>query len=297
LSQPALTQSSPGGRFNAGTPNAATSGGNSTGPNTAYHTAHDFNRDGKSDIAWRDTTSDATSGDLGIWLMNGTQVLNSTVVASVPYPLWTIIGLGDFNGDGYADFLWRDTAGDLAIWEMNGAQVLNPSATGVATVTGWSVIGIGDFNGDGMSDILWTDNNGNYTIWEMNGTTVLNPGAATWVGYVATNWKVIGTGDFNGDGKSDILWVDQNGDYAIWEMNGTQVINPGAQYIATVPAPWSVIKVGDYNGDGMSDILWTDNNGNYTIWEMNGTTVLNPGAATWVGYVATNRAVQLPVGE
>jgi hypothetical protein len=135
---------------------------------------------------WRDI-----SGNVAIWDINGTQILNptATFVANVTYPLWTIIGLGDFNGDGYSDILWRDTSGDLALWEMNGTRVLNPTATFVATVPGWSVVGTGDFNGDGMSDILWTNGNGVYAIWEMNGTQVLNP-TATAVASVATTWSV-----------------------------------------------------------------------------------------------------------
>ena len=32
------------------------------------------------------------------------------------------------------------------------------------------------------------------------------------------------TGDFNGDGKSDILWRNTNGEMAIWLMNGAQVL-------------------------------------------------------------------------
>jgi FG-GAP-like repeat len=252
---------------------------------------HDFNGDHKSDIAWRDTTTDSTSGVLAIWEMSGMQVLNptATTVGNVPYPQWTIIGISDFNGDGYADILWRDTNNDLAIWEMNGTQILNPTATFVAIVPGWSVVGTGDFNGDGKSDILWTDGNGNYAIWEMNGTQILNP-TATFVAFVSTNWSVVGTGDFNGDGKSDILWKDGTGDYAIWEMNGTQILNPSASFVATVSAPWSVIRVGDFNGDGMSDLLWTDGNGNYAIWEMNGTQILNP-TATFVAFVSTNWSV------
>jgi hypothetical protein len=245
---------------------------------------HDFNGDGMSDIAWRDTTADSTSGALAIWEMNGTQVLNPSTlsVTSVAYPLWTIIGLGDFNGDSNADFLWRDSAGNLAIWEMNGTQISN--AVGLGPVTGWSGIGVGDFNGDGMSDLLWTDGSGNYAIWEMNGTTVLNPNA-DYVGFVGSPWSVVGTGDFNGDGMSDILWTDGSGNYAIWEMNGTQLKNPNATAVGNVSAPWSVIRIGDFNGDGMSDLLWTDRSGNYVIWEMNGTTVINP-SATYVGQVA-----------
>ena len=49
----------------------------------------------------------------------------------------------------------------------------------------------------------------------------------------------IGTGDFNDDGHSDILWQNTSGQVAIWEMNGTNVIseanvgaNPGTSWLA-----------------------------------------------------------------
>ena len=41
------------------------------------------------------------------------------------------------------------------------------------------------------------------------------------------SWKAIGTGDFNDDGHSDILWQNTNGQAAIWEMNGTNEIGGG----------------------------------------------------------------------
>ena len=52
--------------------------------------SHDFNGDGYSDIAWRDT-----SGDVAIWLMNGTSILNPTAsyVGTVP-TAWSIQGAG-----------------------------------------------------------------------------------------------------------------------------------------------------------------------------------------------------------
>jgi hypothetical protein len=35
------------------------------------------------------------------------------------------------------------------------------------------------------------------------------------------SWHIVGSGDYNGDGKSDILWQNDNGQASIWLMNGT----------------------------------------------------------------------------
>ena len=62
-------------------------------------------------------------------------------------------------------------------------------------------------------------------VWLMDGTTVLSSAA---VGSNPGPTGRSGTGDFNGDGKSDILWQHDNGTAAIWTMDGTDVLSIGA---------------------------------------------------------------------
>jgi hypothetical protein len=40
------------------------------------------------------------------------------------------------------------------------------------------------------------------------------------------SWHVAAAADFNGDGKSDILWQHDNGLPAIWTMGGTTMAQP-----------------------------------------------------------------------
>ena len=135
----------------------------------------------------------------------------------------------------------------------------------------WKVVGTGDFNGDGKSDILFQNTDGQAAIWEMDGTNPI-AGGSQWVGAnPGPDWKVVGTGDFNGDGKSDILFQNTDGQAAIWEMNGTNPIAGGSRWVANPGPDWKVVGTGDYNGDGKSDILFQNTGGQAAIWEMDGT--------------------------
>jgi hypothetical protein len=64
------------------------------------------------------------------------------------------------------------------------------------------------------------------------------------VGNVPTTWSIVETGDFNGDGKSDILWRDTSGNVGMWFMNGTTVLNPNTAGIGNVPIAWAIQGAG-----------------------------------------------------
>ena len=96
------------------------------------------------------------------------------------------------------------------------------------------------------------------------------------------SWHLIGSGDFNGDGMSDLLWQNDNGTPAIWLMNG---MTPTSKVALTNPGPsWYVIGAEDLNGDSKSDIVFQNDNGEPGVWLMNGTTptlqigLFDPGA-------------------
>ena len=62
--------------------------------------------------------------------------------------------------------------------------------------------------------------------------------------------------DFNGDGKSDILWRNSStGENYIALMDGAAWMSDSA-YFNTVPAPWKIAGYGDFDGDGKADVLW-----------------------------------------
>ena len=79
--------------------------------------------------------------------------------------------------------------------------------------------------------------------------------------------------DFNGDGKSDILWRNDFGSVAVWQMNGATVTAGSLTSIPNIDASWKAAGTGDFNGDRKSDILWRNTNGSIALWTMDGATV------------------------
>ncbi|MFY9745098.1 MAG: FG-GAP-like repeat-containing protein [Acidobacteriaceae bacterium] len=248
-------------------------------PNPASFAAvADFNGDCKSDILWRNTSTQQVYE----WFMNGTTYSGSGSPGS-PTSAWVIQGAGDFNGDGKSDLLWRNTTtGEVYVWLLNGGALTSSGSLGYVS-SAWSVAGIGDFNGDGKADILWWNSTTRQVyVWFMNGTTMNGGGS---ISYVSSGWSIVGVGDFNDDGKADILWRNSTtGQIYIWLINGATLTTSGS--LGSVTSDWVVQGIGDFNNDGKSDILWRNTTtGQVYIWYINGAAMSGGGSVSYVSSV------------
>ena len=148
----------------------------------------------------------------------------------------------------------------------------------------------GDVNKDGMTDLIFVGQNWNGT--GLNICTKLSNGDGTW----KSEAQVLGdgpgvhtypalTGDVDGDGMTDLIFVGQNwngtglnirtklsnGD-GTWKSEA-QVLGDGPQ-VHTYPA-----LTGDVNKDGMTDLIFVGQNWNGT--GLNIRTKLSNGDGTW----------------
>jgi hypothetical protein len=93
------------------------------------------------------------------------------------------------------------------------------------------------------------------------------------------SWHIRGTGDFYGDGHTDVLWQNDNGAVALWELNGAAIAEAGKVSINPGPS-WHIEGTGDFYDDGHTDVLWRNDDGRVAIWEMNGTTISKSGVVS-----------------
>lgn len=165
------------------------------------------------------------------------------------------VTVGDFNGDGKQDLAAANfSLANVTILLGNGTggfQEAVGSPIGVGANPEYSTVG--DFNGDGKQDLAVANaGTSNVTILmgSGNGGFVEAPGSPVGAG---TSARSVAVGDFNSDGKQDIVVGWAGGSHvSILLGNGNGGFNETS--IGGVQAFPAYIAVGDFNGDGKHDV-------------------------------------------
>ncbi len=187
----------------------------------------DFTGNGIDDLVW----SRQSDGLVEVQLLNGAAAVGGGTIANNPFSLgWSVVGIGDFLGNGKSDLVWQRTSDGLVeIQYMNGNN-----AVGGGTIlnnpfsTGWNVVGVGDVLGNGKSDLIWQNSSsGLVEIQYLNGASAVGGGTITNNPF-ASGWTIAGVGDFNGDGKADLVYRrSSDGLTEVQYLNGSTAIGGG----------------------------------------------------------------------
>ncbi len=237
--------------------------------------SNDFNGDERSDILWRHD-----SGGLASWELDSGVIFHYHFLGGVD-PSYSVDAVADFDGNGTADALWRHDTGFIITWDINHGDQTGYHAIGPSNPAD-EIEGTGDFNGDGHAELLWRNADTGVVTWQLNTgpfvDTVVNGDEIEFTrdfGPVTGDWTIVGIGDVNGDGNSDIFWRHDSGQLVSWEIDDGSII--GYNDYGHVGNDYQFIDTGDFNGDGRSgDIVWRHASGQVVTWELDG--------ATQVGY-------------
>ena len=263
----------------------------------------DFNGDGRADVLLRHA-----DGRWHYYPMDGAKVLPGAGAASLPRnPAVAVVGVGDLNGDGRDDVLMRLRSGTWRYYPMNGRRVVaGRGAVALPKDTAWQLEGIGDFNDDGKDDVLLRRRGGrlvrsngelqNVDEWRyypMDGRRVLEGGTPALLEHNFGDW-VAGVGDFDDDGRDDVLFrLSDGGWYYLpfdGPVGGESTVLPGAgetggiyvsERVVALPEDmaWSAAGIADFDGDGKDDVLLRHDDGRWRYQPMNGRHVLSGGGA------------------
>ncbi len=238
-----------------------------------YHVVNlgDFNGDHFDDFG---ISISSQAIDLTFFIIWGgsyiAQYITTSIDQGASYPTG-FTGIGDINGDGYADFSIGYTNPDPYIGyhlitlyfgnaesNFNNYMILTQTQAGISKIS----TPLGDINGDGIDDFMGYQSNAGLNIWLGATETDTIPNLALnppWQGdYLGQSLKY---GDLNNDGFDDIVGTNYyTNQFQVWlgraQVNGISDLLITAPYISANPLDYfgESLTMGDYNADGYCDI-------------------------------------------
>lgn len=169
----------------------------------------------------------------------------------------------DYDANGRPDILMQHDIGKLQVSLVQEDQsVILKDVADLGD--GWTILGSGQSgNGENYADIYLT-NGETVGIWQLDETT----GVAAWqeIQSFDSATHVLGLGDFNGDGITDLLLQNDNGAVGAYLTDGENV---GWNYFQSLGSEWSIAGIGDFNHDGIDDVVLQNEQGGYAgIWQL-----------------------------
>ncbi|MFB7030719.1 MULTISPECIES: FG-GAP repeat domain-containing protein [unclassified Streptomyces] len=227
----------------------------------------DVNDDGRADLLARDH-----AGNLYLYYATGDrkQPFSARVKVGPGWNMYDqLLGIGDNNGDGWADLLARDPAGILWFYPGKGDKS-GPFGARKAVGGGWNaynqILAVGDDNADGNGELVARDKNG--TLWYYVGVgkgafaTRRQSGST---GYWAGVPQFGGAGNIPVTGEKEGVLARDRAGTLFWYGSRTDGLLADRGQIGEV-GDWAGVGLAHLSSldpDASSDVAWVDRGGLY----------------------------------
>jgi hypothetical protein len=195
----------------------------------------------------------------------GSSLTNSEVGTLPAGVTWVNHVSGDFNADGRTDVASQTDAGG---WWVTTTPASGPASPRLwATLSAFQFPTVGDFDADGRDDIaIRNEANGSWRVLTSTGSEFTSSRFGRW--NAELTWSNVLAGDFNNDGRDDVVGQRSDGAWVVAASTGTS-------FTSTV---WTFLSigqfgtVGDFNADGRDDVAVRNaNNGSWRVLSSSGT--------------------------
>ena len=229
----------------------------------------DFNHDGIPDLAILNPGKPVTSpGTVNIYLGNGDDTFAAGPIAPVGVAP-SAITVADFNNDGKQDLAIANPGSNSVTLLLGNGDGTFTAATDLQTAMSPFALAVADFNSDGVPDLAVEDGSGSIIIYLGKGDGSFTQSVQGPLGVTGSVPEDAGlaVGDFNGDGKADLVTADTvtSNSALVFLGNGDGSFQPAISLVVDAydgppPIPTVVgLAVADFNGDGLSDFAAAGN--------------------------------------
>ena len=179
---------------------------------------------------------------------------------------------GDVDGDGCADFRFQGGPTSEVLLSCNPAVATIPIPYYYIDGSHNSALYDGDFNGDGLSDYFTVPvpNGASGTLNISTGTSYITTTVPDFKSGLAATPNQYFIGDFDGDGKTDVLMIEPH-DFKVYTWtSGTLALvltvnvdlpQPVCNFLCTNQAWNGTVQLADADGNGCTDlVVWQPSN-------------------------------------